>query len=103
MVFKDQAIALLALEGYCEEIFFGGELDFDYRDPLPGVFQLAIKCPVVSGKLSRLKPFLAGSKISSVLDQILVEGDLSATGKGMKLHLNFSPMIINLKQKCKEP
>lgn len=88
---KPSLIHIHPLEGSCEGIYFSGELELDYADPAPGVFDLKVHCPVLLGKVSQIQNLLAHLEPSSLLHQIPLEGEVSAKGDGLMLDFAFIP------------
>lgn len=78
-------------EAFCQGIYFGGDLKLDYRDPAPGVFDVAISCPSISGRVSQIQHLLAHFNQQSLLYQIPLEGEVFGKEKGLQLQFNFSP------------
>lgn len=91
VAFRDQTISIAPIEAYCEGVYFAGTLDLDYSDPAPGVFNLDIQCPAVSGKISQIQHLLAHLDYSSVLNKIPLEGEVATKEEGLKLSFAFIP------------
>lgn len=94
--FKQSEIRLKPFEANCEGVAFSGELVLDYADPAPGVFNLKIQCPVLSGKISQIQRLLAHLEPTSLLHQVPLEGEVTAKGEGLKLDFAFIPEDYHL-------
>lgn len=91
VLFRDQYIRFSDLEACCEEITFAGDLDWDYSDPLPGIFSVALSAPTVTGRVSHIQKLLSCLDNSIPLLQIPLEGDMEAKNEGLKVKLTFNP------------
>lgn len=89
--FSTDRIDIDTLEMECEGIHFNGELTLDYKDPLPGVFDLSLAAPTVHGKVSQVMRLLAHLDIPPLLSQIPLEGDVLCKEKGLSLFFAFQP------------
>lgn len=89
------------IEAFCEGIYFGGDLKLDYRDPVPGAFDVAISCPSISGRVSQIQHLLAHFNQQSLLYQIPLEGEVFGKEKGLQLQFNFSPNDYQLQSSMK--
>ena len=88
--FTSSLIRVNPLETSCEGIFFSGKLELDYSDPAPGVFNLQIHCPTLSGKVSQIQHLLAHLETSSLFHRIPLEGEMSAKQGGLRLDFTFN-------------
>jgi hypothetical protein len=91
VTFKNDFIRISPLESYCEGVYFAGELELDYADPSPGVFNLMIHCPTLSGKVSQIQHLLAHLDQPSLFHQIPLEGDVTGKAEGLRLNFAFVP------------
>jgi hypothetical protein len=89
--FEENTISIEPLEGYCLETYFSGGLAFDYKDPAPGVFNLSIHLPTLSGKLSQIQRFFEYFHQGSLFNQIPFESIVTARNKGITLDFSFLP------------
>ena len=89
--FNNQTLRMMPCEAYCEGIYFVGDMELDYSDPVPGVFKLAVNCPILSAKISQIQHLLASLDQTSILYKIPIEGEISAKKEGLKLDYTFSP------------
>lgn len=96
VTFKDQIIRILPIEAYCEGVYFAGNLELDYSDPAPGVFELKLKFPTLSGKISQLQHLLAHLDQPSLLHKIPLEGEVSAKEQGLSMSFAFVPKDYKL-------
>lgn len=94
--FKKDFIRILPIEAYGEGIYFAGELELDYSDPAPGVFDLTIHCPTLSGKVSQIQYLLAHLDQPSLLNKIPLEGEVTGKEEGLRLKFNFVPQDYHL-------
>lgn len=94
--FKNDFIRIFPIEANCQGVYFNGELELEYSDPAPGVFDLMIHCPTLSGKISQIQHLLAYLEKPSLLHNIPLEGDVSAKEKGLKLKFGFIPQDYHL-------
>lgn len=99
--FKDQIIRILPIEAYCEGVYFAGNLELDYSDPAPGVFELKIHCPTLVGKVSQIQHLLAHLDQPSLLHKIPLEGEVSAKEQGLILDFTFVPKDYTLQAEVK--
>lgn len=94
-------IRILPIEAYCQGIYFAGEVELDYRDPAPGVFDLIIHCPSLSGKVSQIQHLLAHLDQPSLLNKIPLEGEVTAKEEGLRLKFAFVPQNYHLQARVK--
>lgn len=94
--FENGCIKLDIHEVACEGVHFGGELIFDYKDPRPGVFDLYINTPTMSGKFSEVKKLLGHFEKVTHWDKIPLEGDIIGRGQGLQMQLSFLPDDYNV-------
>lgn len=93
VAFRNNFFQIQPLEANCEGLYFGADLQFDYSDPAPGVFNLKIDCPLISGKVSQLQQLLSHLNESSILNKIPLEGEIFAKERGLQLEFSFSPTV----------
>lgn len=86
---KNDFIHMLPIEAYCQGVFFSGNVELDYHDPTPGVFDLNICCPTLSGKVSQIQNLMAHLEEPSLLHKIPLEGDITGKEKGLQLKFAF--------------
>ncbi len=91
MTFKNDFIRIAPIESYCEGIYFSGELELDYSDPVPGVFDVKIHCPTFSGKVSQIQDLVAHLDQPSLLHTVPLEGDVTSKEEGLHLNFTFIP------------
>lgn len=95
--FENGLIRIHPIEATCEGLDFGGELELDYRDPAPGVFDLKLTCPSLSGNISNIQHLLARIAPPSLLYHLPLEGEISGKEHGLQLTFSFFPLDYHLK------
>lgn len=90
-IFKNDSVHILPIEAYCEGIYFSGEVELDYSNPAPGVFDVMIHCPTFSGKVSQVQHLLAQLTQPSFLHKIPLEGEVTGKSEGIRLKFSFVP------------
>jgi len=93
---QNDFVRIQPIEAFCEGVYFNGELELDYKDPAPRVFDVSIHCPSLSGKISQIQHLLAHVGQSSFLHNIPLEGDINAKEDGLRLKFSFLPHDYNL-------
>lgn len=99
--FKNDFIRMHPIETCCEGVYFSGELDLDYKDPAPGVFDVTVRAPSLSGKVSQIQHLLAHLNQPSLLYNIPLEGDVTGKGSGLQLKFSFFPGNYDLQASAK--
>lgn len=99
--FKNDFILMSPIETCCEGMYFSGELELDYKDPAPGVFDVTVRAPSLSGKVSQIQHLLAHLDQPSLLSHIPLEGDVTAKGSGLNLKFSFHPGDYDLQGSVK--
>lgn len=94
--FTNGLVRIQPMEASCGGIDFAGELELDYKDPAPGVFDVMIHCPFFSGKINQVQQLLAHLGQSSILYRIPLDGDVSGKGNGLQLKFSFIPQDYRL-------
>lgn len=97
ILFRDQTIHIRSMEAYCHDVYFAGCLDLDYSDPAPGIFNLKIKSPTFSGKVSQIQYLLSHFDTPSLFKNLQLEGDVNARGQGITMAFDFLPGDYHLK------
>lgn len=98
---KNDLIRIQPIEAYCQGVNFNGELELDYSDPAPRVFDLTICCPSFSGKISQIQNMLSHSSEPSLLHKIPLDGDVNGKDDGLRLKFAFVPHNYHLQADIK--
>lgn len=89
--FQNHMIRIEPFETVSEGNYFSGQLEVDYRDPSPGVFTLAVHCPIFFGKMFQVKALLAHFGTEGIFHKVPIEGEVFSKNEGLELAFVFSP------------
>lgn len=95
-LFKDQTIALSALEMDCQGLYLNGSLLIDYSNPLPKTYTIKCHFPSFHGSLTQMKQVLAQLNPSSQWLHFPLEGEIEGKDQGLHLAFDFQPEDVDL-------
>lgn len=89
--FQNKALEIQEMRALSHGILFEGNLLLNYADPQPGVFDVRVDAPHLSGTLVELRNFISTFPHSLPLHQLPLNGEWIGRAGGLHLQMGFIP------------